>query len=83
MLRCRKEGSQNVLLPGWQRTAYTNNNATEHYIKSLKSLLILLLIIKYSERCVIVIKKTTSLQAWTDPEVSRRLRLPDFKTFGI
>jgi len=22
------------------------------------------------------------LQAWTDPEGSRRLRLPDFKTFG-
>jgi hypothetical protein len=26
--------------------------------------------------------KAISLQAWTGPEVSRRLRLPDFKTFG-
>jgi len=24
----------------------------------------------------------TPLQAWTGPEVSRRLRLPDFKTIG-
>jgi len=26
--------------------------------------------------------KRISLQAWTGPEGSRRLRLPDFKTFG-
>jgi hypothetical protein len=26
--------------------------------------------------------KATPLQAWTGPEVSRRLRLPDFKTAG-
>jgi len=26
--------------------------------------------------------KAIPLQAWTDPEVSRSLRLPDFKTFG-
>ena len=26
--------------------------------------------------------KTIPLQAWTDPEGSRRLRLPDFKTIG-
>jgi hypothetical protein len=26
--------------------------------------------------------KAIPLQAWTDPEVSRRLRLPDFKTIG-
>jgi hypothetical protein len=26
--------------------------------------------------------KAIPLQAWTGPEVSRRLRLPDFKTFG-
>jgi len=26
--------------------------------------------------------KEISLQAWTGPEVSRRLRLPDFKTVG-
>jgi len=26
--------------------------------------------------------KAITLQAWTDPEVSRSLRLPDFKTFG-
>ena len=28
-------------------------------------------------------KKTIPLQAWRGREVSRRLRLPDFKTFGI
>jgi hypothetical protein len=27
--------------------------------------------------------KAIPLQAWTGPEGSRRLRLPDFKTFGI
>jgi len=26
--------------------------------------------------------KAVSLQAWTGPEGSRRLRLPDFKTIG-
>jgi hypothetical protein len=26
--------------------------------------------------------KAIPLQAWTSPEVSRRLRLPDFKTIG-
>jgi len=26
--------------------------------------------------------KAVPLQAWTGPEGSRRLRLPDFKTFG-
>jgi phosphoribulokinase len=26
--------------------------------------------------------KTIQLQAWTDPEGSRRLRVSDFKTFG-
>jgi len=26
--------------------------------------------------------KVIPLQAWTGPEVSRRLRLPDFKTIG-
>ena len=26
--------------------------------------------------------KAIPLQAWADPEGSRRLRLPDFKTFG-
>ena len=26
--------------------------------------------------------KAVPLQAWTSPEGSRRLRLPDFKTFG-
>ena len=26
--------------------------------------------------------KAIPLQAWTDPEVSRRLRLPDLKTVG-
>jgi len=27
--------------------------------------------------------KAIPLQAWTDPEGSRRLRLPDFKTIGM
>jgi hypothetical protein len=27
--------------------------------------------------------KAIPLQAWADPEGSRRLRLPDFKTLGI
>jgi len=27
-------------------------------------------------------EKAIPLQAWTGPEVSRRLRLPDFKTAG-
>jgi len=27
-------------------------------------------------------KKAIPLQAWTGPECSRRLRLPDFKTIG-
>jgi len=27
-------------------------------------------------------KKAIPLQAWTGPEGSRRLRLPDFQTFG-
>jgi hypothetical protein len=26
--------------------------------------------------------KAIPLQAWTGPDVSRRLRLPEFKTFG-
>jgi len=29
-----------------------------------------------------LVKKAIPLQAWTDPEGSRSLRLPDFKTFG-
>jgi hypothetical protein len=43
----------------------------------------LLLFIKISEINIIKSKgkdKTISLQAWTSPEGSRRLRLPDFKT---
>ena len=26
--------------------------------------------------------KAIPLQAWTDPEISRKLRFPDFKTIG-
>jgi hypothetical protein len=33
-------------------------------------------------RNVIFIGKTIPLQAWTGPEGSRKLRLPDFKTIG-
>ena len=32
--------------------------------------------------CMKVEGKAISLQAWTEPEVSRRFRLPDFKTIG-
>jgi hypothetical protein len=32
---------------------------------------------------IIKIKKKIPLQAWTGPEGSNRLRLPDFKTIGI
>jgi hypothetical protein len=37
-------------------------------------------LIPYAEK--IIKGKAISLQAWTCPEGSRRLRLPDFKTFG-
>jgi len=30
----------------------------------------------------VLVGKAIPLQAWTGPEVSRRLRLPDFKTIG-
>jgi hypothetical protein len=37
----------------------------------------------FSEKSVLHIKgKAIPLQAWTGPEGSRRLRLPDFKTVG-
>jgi hypothetical protein len=40
-------------------------------------------ILDYSVRRLLIVKgKTITLQAWTDPEVSRRLRLPDFNTIG-
>ena len=31
---------------------------------------------------VVINDKEIPIQAWTDPEGSRRLRLPDFKTLG-
>jgi hypothetical protein len=30
----------------------------------------------------VVVKNAIPLQVWTGPEVSKRLRLPDFKTIG-
>jgi hypothetical protein len=33
-------------------------------------------------RMIMVNGKAIPLQAWTDPEGSRRLRLPDFKTIN-
>jgi len=33
-------------------------------------------------QCLCKKGKAIPLQAWTDPEGSRRLRLPDFKTIG-
>ena len=40
-------------------------------------LVIIIIIIIIKVKC-----KAITLQAWTDPEGSRRLRLPDFKTIG-
>jgi len=37
---------------------------------------------KHTHSMVIKKGKTIPLQAWTDPEGSRRLRLPDLKTIG-
>jgi len=35
------------------------------------------------KKCIMQVKgKAIPLQAWTGPEGSRRLRLPDFKTIG-
>jgi hypothetical protein len=35
------------------------------------------------EKCITQVKgKAIPLQAWTGPDGSRRLRLPDFKTIG-
>jgi len=45
----------------------------EVYIQLLCSFVLLFLYLK---------KKATPLQAWTGPEGSRSLRLPDLKTFG-
>jgi hypothetical protein len=35
------------------------------------------------EKLTIVKGKAIQLEAWTGPEVSRRLKLPDFKKIGI
>jgi len=35
---------------------------------------------KFNSVSITYKSKTIPLQAWTDPEVFRRLRLPDFKT---
>jgi hypothetical protein len=48
--------------------------------------MILLEISQYVRKCEVTYKgksKAIPLQAWTGPEGSRRLRLPDFKTIGI
>jgi len=40
---------------------------------------------KYNPVYIIKVKQTgkaVALQVWTEPEGSRRLRLPDFKTLG-
>jgi len=40
-------------------------------------------LIKYADTVMSFLEqKKTSLQAWTGPEVSRRLKLPDFMTVG-
>jgi hypothetical protein len=39
-------------------------------------------LLRSSVAVVLVKGKAIPLQAWTDPEGSRRLRLPDFKTIG-
>jgi hypothetical protein len=42
-----------------------------------------LLGIYYSKSNLRVVNEQHPVQAWKDPEGSRRLRLPDFKTIGI
>jgi hypothetical protein len=42
---------------------------------------------RYPSQAIYILKATVrtkaiSLQAWTGPEVSRKMRLPDFKTAG-
>jgi len=50
----------------------------------LKILITLQFLCVYIYVCVCVCMcKAILLQAWTGPEVSKRLRLPDLKTFGI
>jgi hypothetical protein len=43
----------------------------------------LIFIIKPTNAHIISKGKAIPLQAWTDPEGSRRLRLPDFKTIEV
>jgi hypothetical protein len=44
--------------------------------------LIFLIPLSYAKQQILVKGQAIPLQAWTDPEGSRRLRLPDFKTIG-
>jgi len=50
-------------------------NAQQHYVQISHRISH-----KWDNKCGKV--KAIPLQAWTGPEVSRSLRLPDFKTFG-
>jgi hypothetical protein len=43
---------------------------------------IIRVIISWNTKWVRHVKKAVPLQAWTGPEGSRKLRLPDFKTIG-
>jgi hypothetical protein len=47
-----------------------------------KNVLVILTFITFKTNKSIIKAKAIPLQAWTGPEGSRRLRLPDFKTIG-
>jgi hypothetical protein len=64
---------QGVLLPDWQQ-----QDAPKHRFTSTSPYGI-----KFQKTVVFIKKvKAIPLQAWTGPEGSRRLGLPDFKTIG-
>jgi hypothetical protein len=45
----------------------------------------IIIIVYFTNKCIYTCRskgKAIPLQAWTGPEASRRLRLPDFKTVG-
>jgi uncharacterized membrane protein YqiK len=70
---------------------HTECDSTAHYfiiyvavviVLVLVLLLLVVVVVVVAEAAAAAIGKAFSLQAWTGPEGSRRLRLPDFKTIG-
>jgi len=65
---------------------------TNHIVRTVKYLTVFKYLPLFQQRSflcsapknVYILKKAKAVpsQAWTDPEVSRSLRLPDFKTIG-